>query len=364
MSTTSSTSTDTDALQLLDSVADNLLRLQPEGATSLGIDTGARAALRSQLADRSADGQQRLARQVKADLDRVNAFNTDGLSHATRTSIDVVRSAYATALEGFALPYGDITVGGWRNTPYVVIQNVGAYLDVPRFLDSDHPNRRRRGRRSVSRPAAVVREAARWRARTDAGRARRRTRAPGVPDRQGDRADDALREERARGRVDRRVDRAENEEHSRRLGRGARGRSRRRRSRPRWTASWRNSTRSAPSRKTTPASAARPHGEEFYRWALKASTTTTMSPGRNPRDGQERAAAAARADGRDPERDRLLEGQRRRADESAREGSAVQVLRRRQGPRRDHGVHPGPPRNGFARRCRARSTRSSIRTWK
>src|SRR4030095_3462974 len=29
--------------------------------------------------------------------------------------------------------------GGWRNTPYVVIQNVGAYLDVPRFLDSDHP---------------------------------------------------------------------------------------------------------------------------------------------------------------------------------------------------------------------------------
>ena len=56
----------------------------------------------------------------------------------TRTSVEVVRSAYATALEGFALPYGDITVGGWRNTPYVVIQNVGAYLDIPRFLDSDH----------------------------------------------------------------------------------------------------------------------------------------------------------------------------------------------------------------------------------
>ena len=51
----------------------------------------------------------------------------------------MVRSAYATALEGFGLPYGDITVGSWRNTPYVVIQNVGAYLDLPRFLDSDHP---------------------------------------------------------------------------------------------------------------------------------------------------------------------------------------------------------------------------------
>jgi len=132
-------SKDADALKLLDSIADNLLILGPEGATSLGVDTGARAALRSQLGDRSSEGQQRLAKQVRADLDRVNAFKTDGLSHATRTSIEVVRSAYATALDGFALPYGDITVGGWRNTPYVVIQNVGAYLDIPRFLDAEHP---------------------------------------------------------------------------------------------------------------------------------------------------------------------------------------------------------------------------------
>lgn len=72
------------ALALLDGCADNLIRLLPESATSLGIDTGARAALRSQLADRSAEGQQRVARQVRADLERVNAFNTSGLSHATR----------------------------------------------------------------------------------------------------------------------------------------------------------------------------------------------------------------------------------------------------------------------------------------
>src|SRR5262245_16520413 len=128
-------SNDADALKLLDRVADNLLNLQPESATSLGIDTGARAALRSQLSDRSPEGKQRVAKQVRADLDRVNALNTAGHSHAVRTSVEVVRSAYATALEGFALPYGDITVGSWRNTPYVVIQNVGAYLDIPRFLD-------------------------------------------------------------------------------------------------------------------------------------------------------------------------------------------------------------------------------------
>ena len=128
-----------DALALLDQIGENYLRFAPEGATTLGIDTGARAALRSQLADRSADGQKKIADQVRHDLERAKAFDTSGLTHPTRTSVEVVRSAYGLALEGFSLPYGDITVGSWRNTPYVVIQNVGAYLDLPRFLDSDHP---------------------------------------------------------------------------------------------------------------------------------------------------------------------------------------------------------------------------------
>ena len=55
------------------------------------------------------------------------------------TGFDVVESAYSTALEGFALPYGDVAVGSWRNTPYVVIQNVGSYIDMPRFMDFSHP---------------------------------------------------------------------------------------------------------------------------------------------------------------------------------------------------------------------------------
>jgi uncharacterized protein (DUF885 family) len=133
-----SSATEADAVALLDTLANNLLPLTPEGATSLGIDTGARAALRSQLMDRSAQGQEQIAKQLRSDLERINAINVSGLAHAVRTSVEVVRSAYATALEGFALPYGDVAVGGWRNTPYVVIQNVGAYLDIPRFLDAEH----------------------------------------------------------------------------------------------------------------------------------------------------------------------------------------------------------------------------------
>jgi uncharacterized protein (DUF885 family) len=128
------------ASALLDSIAENLLRLYPEQATVLGIDKGDRAPLRSMLSDRSGIGQQRIAQTVRADLARVNAVDITPLSHSTRTSIEVVRSAYATALEGFMLPYGDAPVAGdsWRKTPYVVIQNTGAYLDIPKFLDSDH----------------------------------------------------------------------------------------------------------------------------------------------------------------------------------------------------------------------------------
>ena len=125
----------------LESVAWQLLALQPEGATSLGVDTGIHAGLRRELGDRSGAGQAKLADALKSALRGANGFALDGLEPATRTSLAVVKSAFSVALDGFALPYGDVAVGGWRNTPYTVIQNVGAYLDTPRFLDSDHPVR-------------------------------------------------------------------------------------------------------------------------------------------------------------------------------------------------------------------------------
>jgi len=136
---TAAPASEASATALLDSIGENLLVLSPESATSLGIDTGKNAYLRSRLADRSQAGQDRIAATLRADLARAEAVDTSALTHTTRTSVEVVRSAYRTSLDGFALPYGDVAVGGWRNTPYVVIQNVGAYLDVPRFLDSDHP---------------------------------------------------------------------------------------------------------------------------------------------------------------------------------------------------------------------------------
>jgi uncharacterized protein (DUF885 family) len=126
---------------LLDEMAWNLLRHYPEQATTLGVDTGAHAALRGKLTDRTAQGQKALADTLRSDLARARKVDTATLDPAVRTSFEVVDSAYATALDGFALPYGDVAVGSWRNSPYVVIQNVGAYLDLPRFMAADHPVR-------------------------------------------------------------------------------------------------------------------------------------------------------------------------------------------------------------------------------
>jgi uncharacterized protein (DUF885 family) len=50
----------------------------------------------------------------------------DRLSGEVRTHFEVVQEAYGLALDGY------------RNSPYVVIQNVGAFLDTPKLLDSNH----------------------------------------------------------------------------------------------------------------------------------------------------------------------------------------------------------------------------------
>jgi uncharacterized protein (DUF885 family) len=129
---------DADAQALIDRTAEAFLKLNPENATTLGVDKDARAPLKHQLADRSPEGQRRMVAHLKGTLAEIARLDLAGLSPAMRTNIDVVQACYARSLEGFGFGYGDVSVGGWRNSPYVVVQNVGAFLDVPRMLDSDH----------------------------------------------------------------------------------------------------------------------------------------------------------------------------------------------------------------------------------
>ena len=130
-----------DALALLDGIAWQLLELDPGSATGLGVDTGKHAAMRGRLDDRSFAGVEKRRRFLASALRRLGTLGRDGLDVSTLTSVEVVESAFRTALEGMNLPYGDATIGSWRNTPYVVIQNVGGYLDIPSLLDGDQPVR-------------------------------------------------------------------------------------------------------------------------------------------------------------------------------------------------------------------------------
>ena len=76
-------------------------------------------------------------------------------------------------------------LGGWRNTPYVVIQNVGAYLDVPRFLDSDHQIENAADAEAYLARLQSYAKAARRRAWPHAGRARDGLGAARLSDRHG-----------------------------------------------------------------------------------------------------------------------------------------------------------------------------------
>jgi uncharacterized protein (DUF885 family) len=131
---------DSAARQLLREDTEALLRDYPESATMLGIDTGPRAPLKAKLQDRSAEGQAAIAQRVKARVARLR--HPGGLQDATRIDVDVVRTAHEFALEGFAFPYGDVALlnsnWSWRNAPYVVAQNTGAFLETPGLLEEQH----------------------------------------------------------------------------------------------------------------------------------------------------------------------------------------------------------------------------------
>ncbi len=127
--------------EMLDQIAWALLDHEPERATSLGVDTGEHAGLRSRLTDKTPEGVAAYAASLRWGLEQARSYPKEGLTDEQRTSFDVIESGYSLALDGMALPYGDIPVGSWRTAPYVVIQNVGAYLDLPRFMDSIHPLR-------------------------------------------------------------------------------------------------------------------------------------------------------------------------------------------------------------------------------
>jgi uncharacterized protein (DUF885 family) len=282
------------ATQELDRIAYDLLRHEPERATSLGVDTGVHAALRGQIEDQTPAGQQAYADTLRADLGVARQWlQRADLSPQDRTSFEVVESAYANALDGFAQPYGDVAVGSWRNAPYVVIQNVGLYLDMPRFFESEHPVREPVDAeyylaRLEALPAALDGELTRIRSAREMGvvppkflldRAIEQMEATIVDARDGG---GTMAKTLGKKAAEAGLTGADFEGHARRTVEGkivpalARQLAELLEQRTRST--------------DAPGMRERPGGEEWYRWALRASTTTTRTPDEIHRQGLEELA--------------------------------------------------------------------------
>jgi uncharacterized protein (DUF885 family) len=131
-----------DVQALLDECAEALMTDYPESATSLGLDRGPRAHLKARLTDRSAAGQRAIAERVRQRLAKLRAVDASKLDAAARIDLDVLLTAHEYAADGFKFPYGDVAIlntsWSWRNAPYVVAQNTGAFLEIPSLLEESH----------------------------------------------------------------------------------------------------------------------------------------------------------------------------------------------------------------------------------
>jgi uncharacterized protein (DUF885 family) len=130
------------AANVLAAMAEQILTEYPENATSLGIDKGARAPLKHRLTDRSAEGRARLTAGARARLAVLKQLDLSDLGAPNALDAAVARTAHDITDEGYRFPFGDVinldNNFGYRNTPYVVNQLSGAFVEIPDFLDSRH----------------------------------------------------------------------------------------------------------------------------------------------------------------------------------------------------------------------------------
>jgi uncharacterized protein (DUF885 family) len=125
----------------LDEIAYAMLKHEPGRATGLGVDTGAFADWRGTFGAGGEAGREAYQATLKRLVQEARDYPKQGLTADQQIGFQVVESAFSKALEGMDLPYGDVAVGSWRNAPYLVIQNVGGYIDFPRFFGATQPLR-------------------------------------------------------------------------------------------------------------------------------------------------------------------------------------------------------------------------------
>ncbi|WP_372785683.1 hypothetical protein [Phenylobacterium sp.] len=93
-----------------DGLSEQILAAGPEGATSYGLDTGARVALKSKLSDASMAHVAADRALCRTGLTKLEAFPDAGLSAAARLNKAVVKYAFELGRDAAPFDYGDNTL--------------------------------------------------------------------------------------------------------------------------------------------------------------------------------------------------------------------------------------------------------------
>jgi uncharacterized protein (DUF885 family) len=131
-----------DLAKQLQGMAEQMLAEYPENATILGIATGKNEPLNHRLTDRTPAGVAARIDGARKRLAVLKALDLSDLGKPAHLDAAVALAAHEIADEGYRFGFGD-TINldpniGFRATPYVVNQLGGAFVDFPDFLDSRH----------------------------------------------------------------------------------------------------------------------------------------------------------------------------------------------------------------------------------
>lgn len=120
---------------LYDRIFEAMLEASPELATSLGLDTGDKAYLKSRLGESGPGGKMGSYRPLVEQLPALRRIDRAGLPGREKAWLDTILWLGERVSDLSLVPYG--TFDSYP-VPYVLSQLTGSYQSVPDFLDSQH----------------------------------------------------------------------------------------------------------------------------------------------------------------------------------------------------------------------------------
>ncbi|PZQ57499.1 MAG: DUF885 domain-containing protein [Novosphingobium pentaromativorans] len=118
----------------MDKYFESQVDASPETATQLGLDKGARAALKSRLTIPTREQEEKDRARVRAARAELGGLNRAAMNAQDAIHYDTIAANLDAVIKTFSIPYGQ---GGWPQV-YRVSQGGGAYLNTGDFLDNQH----------------------------------------------------------------------------------------------------------------------------------------------------------------------------------------------------------------------------------